>query len=166
MANLITAPIVGIEPKTVNKPGSTQHGRQYYIISFRTGDLFNPQTRRTTVFLSEDQSTAAEQKSYFDGLIASKQFGTIKGTLFTVGDVDENPNTKPLPLHRMKLTNGGFGPPSTSMKVFVRWNEGSQSYEMSPRRKAESIIYNPEMAEVLIEGTSDEPGVQGADPLV
>jgi hypothetical protein len=147
MAKIIKAPIIAMELKT-SVPAAGKTARRYVLITFRVGSMLAPAIKKTTVLIDEDPTTAKLQLEYFEGLIASKQYGFIEGSYFTVGDKSIDPNTVLLPTFRYKLSDGTLSAPCNSMNVFVRYDSESERYLESPQKKALSIIYNEDLCVV------------------
>jgi hypothetical protein len=162
VAKIIVCPIKGIEKKAVNKPGSKNHGHTYYLITFLVGSLQNAQVKRTTAHLVGDPIVDAEIVAHFDGLIASKNFGTVQGSFFTVGDKSINPNAAELPAFRTKDDNKVARPEiHRSMEVFCIFDSETDRYIPSPERKALQIINNPDLCEIVPTATAPAVGPDG-----
>lgn len=163
MAKIIKAPIIAMELKT-SVPAAGKTARRYVLITFRVGSMLAPSIKKTTVLIDEDPETAKLQLEYFEGLIASKQYGFIEGSYFTVGDKSIDPNTILLPTFRYKLSDGTLSSPCNSMNVFVRYDSESERYLETPQKKALSIIYNEELCQV--ESVSPSPAdIDGGSEL-
>ena len=166
MKKIITVPVTSIELKTVSKPGSAWNGRQYFLITFRTGGIMQAKYRKTAVTVPLQSEQPEEYKAtmdYFNAQITSKVFMPLTGSYFTIGDKSIDPNTIDLPYFKFKLSDGSLTAKTNSIEVFVLYNPEEDRYETSPQKKALSIIHNPELCELC-----ELPGAipqSGPDPL-
>jgi hypothetical protein len=150
MAKIIICPIKGIEKKAVNKPGSKNHGHIYYLITFLIGALQYARVKRTTAQMTGDPIVDAEIIAHFDEMIAKKEFGTIQGSFFTIGDKSIDPNTIELPAFRTKDEKGVVRPEiNHSMEVFCEYDAITERYIPSPQKKAFQILNNPDFCEIV-----------------
>lgn len=148
MAKVLTVPVIGMELKQ-STPVAGKAARQYILITFRVGSMFNSTIKKTTVLIDENPEIAKMQMDFFTPMIQSKNYGTLQGSFFNVGDKSLDPNTIELPLFRYKLSDGTLSAPTNSIRVFVLLDSETGEYFESPQKKALSIINNPDLCSLV-----------------